>query len=42
MSQLQSNEFFRDFRQGDVSIERWNRMRSTGDRLREALGFLYY
>ena len=42
MTQLQSNEFFREFRQGDVSIERWDRMRSTGDRLREALGFLYY
>lgn len=42
MNQLQSNEFFREFRQGDVSMERWERMRSTGDRLREALGFLYY
>lgn len=42
MTQLQSNEFFREFRQGDVSMERWDRMRSTGDRLREALGFLYY
>jgi type II secretory pathway component GspD/PulD (secretin) len=42
MNQLQSNEFFREFRQGDVSIERWDRMCSTGDRLREALGFLYY
>ena len=42
MTQLQSNEFFREFRQGDVALERWDRMRSTGDRLREALGFLYY
>ncbi|WP_076591179.1 secretion protein [Herminiimonas arsenitoxidans] len=42
MNQLQSNDYFREFRQGDVSIERWDRMRSTGDRLREALGFLYY
>ncbi|OGB22673.1 MAG: secretion protein [Burkholderiales bacterium RIFCSPLOWO2_02_FULL_57_36] len=42
MTQLQSNEFFREFRQGDVAMERWERMRSTGDRLREALGFLYY
>jgi pilus assembly protein CpaC len=42
MNQLQSNDFFREFRQGDVSMERWDRMRSTGDRLREALGFLYY
>lgn len=42
MNQLQSNDYFREFRQGDVSMERWERMRSTGDRLREALGFLYY
>lgn len=42
MTQLQSNKFFREFRQGDVAMERWERMRSTGDRLREALGFLYY
>lgn len=42
MTQLQSNQFFREFRQSDVAMERWDRMRSTGDRLREALGFLYY
>jgi pilus assembly protein CpaC len=42
MNQLQPNEFFREFRQSDVTMERWERMRSTGDRLREALGFLYY
>ncbi|MNR84296.1 Type II secretion system protein D precursor [compost metagenome] len=42
MNQLQTNDYFREFRQGDVSLERWDRMRTTGDRLREALGFLYY
>lgn len=42
MTQLQANDFFREFRQGDVSMEHWERMRSTGDRLQEALGFLYY
>ncbi|MBU0784219.1 MAG: secretion protein [Gammaproteobacteria bacterium] len=42
MTQLDSNDFFREFRQGDVTMERWERMRSTGDRLREALEFLYY
>lgn len=42
MTQLQSNQFFREFRQGDVVMERWDRMRTTGDRLEEALGFLYY
>lgn len=42
MNQLKPNDFFREFRQGDVSMERWDRMRTTGDRLREALTFLYY
>ncbi len=42
MQQLQGNDFFREFRQGDVAMERWDRMRSTGDRLREALSFLFY
>ena len=42
MTQLQGNDYFREFRQGDVSLERWDRMRTTVDRLKEALGFLYY
>ncbi|WP_334118936.1 secretion protein [Limnobacter sp.] len=42
MTQLDSNDFFREFRQGDVAMERWERMRTTGDRLKEALEFLYY
>ncbi len=42
MNQLQTNELFREFRQGDVSMERWDRARTTGERLKEALGFLYY
>jgi hypothetical protein len=42
LTQLQGNEYFREFRQGDVALERWDRMRSTGERLKEALGFLYY
>lgn len=41
-AQLQSNKYFREFRQGDVSLERWDRMQTTGERLKEALGFLYY
>jgi pilus assembly protein CpaC len=32
--------FFRELRQGDASLERWNRMQTTGDRLKEALEFL--
>ncbi|MDQ2778808.1 MAG: type II and III secretion system protein, partial [Pseudomonadota bacterium] len=42
MNSLQPNDLFREFRQGDVSMERWDRMRTTGDRLKEALEFLYY
>lgn len=39
---MKTNNFFREFRQGDVSLERWDRMHNTGDRLRQALSFLYY
>jgi tetratricopeptide (TPR) repeat protein len=42
MNQMKPTEFFREFRQGDVAMERWDRVQTTGDRLREALGFLYY
>ena len=42
LSHLKTNDLFREFRQGDVTLERWDRMHSTGDRLRQALGFLYY
>jgi len=42
LTQLEGNDFYREFRQGDVTLERWDRMRTTGDRLKEALGFLYY
>lgn len=42
MNQLKPGEMFREFRQGDVSMERWDRVSTTGERLREALGFLYY
>lgn len=42
LNQLQPNELFREFRQGDVAMERWDRSSNTVDRLKEALGFLYY
>lgn len=42
LSHLSANELFREFRQGDVVIERWERMDSTGERLRQALEYLYY
>ncbi len=42
MNQLKTNELFREFRQGDVAMERWDRAHTTGERLKEALGFLYF
>ena len=42
LAHLKTTSLFREFRQGDVSMERWDRMHSTGDRLRQALEFLYY
>lgn len=42
IAQMEGNEHYREFRQGDVSLERWDRTRTTGDRLKEALGFLYF
>lgn len=42
LNHLKTTELFREFRQGDVSLERWDRMHSTGDRLRQAFEFLYY
>lgn len=42
VNHLKGTTLFREFRQGDVSLERWDRMHSTGDRLRQALDFLYY
>jgi pilus assembly protein CpaC len=42
LNQLQPSDLFREFRQGDVAMERWDRVRTTGERLKEALAFLYY
>lgn len=42
MNQLNKNELFREFRQGDVAMERWDHARTTGERLKEALSFLYF
>lgn len=39
---LKANALFREFRQGDVSMDRWDHVRTTGERLRQALDFLYY
>ncbi len=42
LNHLRSTNLFREFRQGDVSLERWDRMHSTLDRLVQAFSFLYY
>ncbi|MET0333106.1 MAG: secretion protein [Rhizobacter sp.] len=42
LNHLKTTRLFREFRQGDVSLERWDRLHSTGDRLKQALEFLYY
>lgn len=39
---LKTTRLFREFRQGDVSLEQWDRLHSTGERLKQALEFLYY
>lgn len=39
---LSHADLYREFRTGDVSLERWDRMDTTRQRLQQALGFLYY
>lgn len=39
---LQFNSLYREFRTSDVSLERWENQQTLRDRLRQALGFLYY
>ncbi len=42
LARLQPNDLFREFRQGDVAMERWDRSRVTAERIKETLGFIYY
>lgn len=39
---LQNNTLYREFRTGDVALERWDTQSSHGARLKSALNFLYY
>ncbi len=39
---MQDNSLYREFRTGDVSLERWETNSTLNNRLRRALGFLYY
>lgn len=36
------SELFKQFRQGDVAMARWDRTATTAERLRQAVSFLYY
>jgi pilus assembly protein CpaC len=42
LAHLTANTLFREFREGDVMLERWDRAESTGFRLLQSLEFLYY
>jgi tetratricopeptide (TPR) repeat protein len=39
---MQDNSLYREFRTGDVKLERWETNASLSNRLKRALGFLYY
>ena len=39
---LQNNTLYREFRTGDVALERWDTQSSIDARLKTALGFVYY
>ncbi|MBF0142529.1 MAG: hypothetical protein HQL57_02770 [Magnetococcales bacterium] len=39
---MQENSLFREFRTGDVTLEKWSDMRSVKSRLRQLLEYLYY
>jgi len=39
---LQGNTLYREFRTGDVTLERWENKQTLRNRLKQALGFLYY
>lgn len=39
---LDSSSLYREFRTGDVKLEHWDKQATRRDRLRQALGFLFY
>jgi hypothetical protein len=41
-SQLNSSSIYREFRTGDVTLEKWDKQSTTIDRLKQALDFLFY
>ena len=41
-SQLNSSSIYREFRTGDVTLEKWDKQSTALDRLKQALDFLFY
>jgi type II secretory pathway component GspD/PulD (secretin) len=39
---MQSNSLYREFRTGDVTMEKWQSQQSFSDRIKKAASFLYY
>jgi hypothetical protein len=39
---MQENSLYREFRTGDVKLERWETMSNRSNRLKQALDFLYF
>jgi len=39
---LQDNKLYREFRTGDVAVEKWDRQSTRNDRLEQALEFLFF
>jgi hypothetical protein len=40
--QLNGSSIYREFRTGDVTLEKWDRQETSSQRLKQALGFLFY
>ena len=41
-NQLNSSSIYREFRTGDVTLEKWDRQSTTSERIKQALDFLFY
>ena len=39
---MQENKLYREFRTGDVSLEKWEHQETRGSRIKKVLEFLYY
>ena len=41
-NQLNRSSIYREFRTGDVTLEKWDKQATTTERLKQALDFLFY